>query len=189
MAIKNRYFYGFTLIGGIIGIIAAFLQTTEKLQLLKVSDQPLVCDLNSVFSCSSVLRAWQSSVFGFPNSLICMIVFTIFATVGFVGLSGGELAKKARLGVQGLALFFLGFALWFLQQSTFVIGSLCLLCLFCFAGLLLVNGSLLRLNAEDLPISKPAKDRLQIWIASGADIFGWVLIALFVAFVMILRFA
>src|SRR6266496_15588 len=61
--------------GGVIGMIAAFLQTTEKITLLQNKDAILTCDLNSVFSCTSVLSAWQSSVFGFPNSLMCLILF------------------------------------------------------------------------------------------------------------------
>ncbi len=127
--------------GGVVGLVASFLQMIEKLTLLSHAHQALVCDLNSYFSCSTVLNAWQSSVFGFPNSMMCMIFFTIFATIGLVGLSGGALPRRLRLGVQTLALFVLAFGLWFLWQSVYSIGSVCVLCLFCFSGLLLVNWS------------------------------------------------
>jgi hypothetical protein len=57
-------------------------------------------------------------------------------------LSGGVLPRKLRLGIHALSLFTLGFALWFLTQSIYVINALCILCIFCFAGLLLVNWGL-----------------------------------------------
>lgn len=176
------------LTGGIIGMIAAFLQTTEKIALLKNDGASLACDLGSVFSCTNVLNAWQSSVFGFPNSLMCMALFTIFASIALVGVSGGVLTRKLRLGIQGLSLFTLAFALWFLTQSIYVINALCILCIFCFVGLLLVNWSWLRLNAADLPIGERGRALVKRGIASGADTFMWALLGLAVAFAMILRF-
>lgn len=175
--------------GGLIGMAAAFLQTTEKIALLKHKDAVLACDLNSVFSCTNVLNAWQSSVFGFPNSLMCMALFTIFASMALVGVSGGTVPRRLRLTIQALSLATLGFAIWFLTQSIYVIGSLCILCIFCFAGLLLVNWGWLRLNAPDLPIGKAGRAWLEGFINKGGDIFGWFLLAAALAFAMVLRFA
>ncbi len=174
--------------GGAIGVLAAFFQMLEKLTLLKNKDAILSCDLSSVFSCSNVLNSWQSSVFGFPNSLMCMILFAIFATAGVAGLAASALSRGFRLGVQALSLFTLAFALWFLEQSIYDIGSLCILCIFCFAGLLLVNGAWLRLNAHDLPVGERGRKALSRAIASGADIFGWFILAAIVAFAMLFRF-
>jgi uncharacterized membrane protein len=176
------------LAGGGLGIVAAFLQTTEKIALLKNSNAILACDLNSVFSCKSVLNAWQSSVFGFPNSLMCMALFTIFTTIALTGLSGATLPRKLRLSIQALSLFTLGFALWFLTQSIYVINALCILCIFCFAGLLVVNWGWLRINVNDLPVSATGRTFLKQRIATGADTFGWILLGLAVAFAMIIRF-
>lgn len=171
-----------------VGMAAAFLQTTEKIALLKNKDAALSCDLNSVFSCTNVLNAWQSAAFGFPNSLMCMALFTIFSSIALVGVSGGVLPRKLRLSIQGLSLFTLLFALWFLTQSIYVINALCILCIFCFGGLLLVNWGWLRLNAADLPIGERGRAFVKRRIASGADTFMWILLALAVAFAMILRF-
>jgi len=175
--------------GGVVGTIAAFLQTLEKLTLFKNKNALLTCDLNSVFSCSNVLNAWQSSVFGFPNSIMCTMLFVIFGSVALVGATGGKVARGLRLGVQALSLGTLGFALWFLWQSTFRIGALCIFCLFCFTGLLMVNWGWLRLNAGDLPIGAHGRALLEKGIAKGADTFGWIILALIIALIMILRFA
>lgn len=185
---KQRAIYSVIAAGGAIGLAASFMQTMEKLTLLRDENAELVCNLNSVFSCTNVLNAWQSSVFGFPNSLMCMVLFTIFGSVALVGASGGKLTRGLRLGIHGLSLFTLFFGLWFLSQSTFVIGSLCLYCLFCFSGLLLVNWGWVRTNAADLPIGAKGRAALQRGIAVGADTFGWILLALAIAFVMIIKF-
>jgi uncharacterized membrane protein len=187
--VNKRVLYAVTAVGGAVGLTAAFIQTLEKIQLLKSAQTTLACDLNSVFSCTNVLHAWQSSVFGFPNSLMCMVFFTLFLGAGLAGLSGSQLSRGFRLGIQALSLFVLGFALWFLQQSIYVIGSLCVLCIFCFGGLLLVNWSWLRLNAGILPIGARGRALVARLIQNGADIFGWFLLAALVAFAMVLRFA
>ena len=187
-AMKQRPIYITMLIGSIIGLLAAFLQTTEKIALLKNKDAVLACDLNSVFSCTDVLNAWQSAVFGFPNSLMCLVLFTIFAGIALVGVSGGILPRGLRLGIQTLSLFTLGFALWFLTQSIYVINALCILCIFCFTGLLLVNWGWLRLNAADVPIGERGRAFLRRCITGGFDTLAWILLGLALVLAMILRF-
>lgn len=174
--------------GGVIGVTAAFIQTLDKIQLLKNPHVVLSCNLNSIFSCTNVLNAWQSSVFGFPNSVMCLALFVIFTSIALVGLSGGTMPKQLRLSIQGLSLFTLGFALWFLSESIFVISSLCILCIFCFIGLLMVNWSWLRLNAASLPIGERGRAALKHGIYSGVDTFAWLLLAILVAFAMIMHF-
>lgn len=185
---NKRALYGVMAGGGVIGFVAAFLQTLEKIQLLHYANKALVCDIGGVFSCTNVLNAWQSSVFGFPNSLMCLVLFTIFAVAGLAGLSGALLPRSFRLGVHALALFTLGFGLWFLWQSIYAIGSLCILCIFCFAGLLLVNWAWLRINANNLPIGDRGRSILARFIQANWDVFAWILLATLVALAMLLRF-
>jgi uncharacterized membrane protein len=186
---KPRTLYSIMTIGGAVGVVAAFLQTLEKLALLTNANASLPCDLNSVFSCSVVLSSWQASLFGFPNSIMCLTLFTIFTVVGLVGFTGGTISKGMRLGTQALSLFTLGFALWFLWQSTYSIGALCIFCLFCFAGLLMVNWAWARLNVTDYPIRKEWIKKKQSLIAANWDTFAWAILAAVVAIAMTLRFA
>ncbi len=169
-------------------MVAAFLQSIEKIKLLQHSGQVLPCDLNSIFNCTNVLNAWQSSVFGFPNSLMCLTFFTIFASIGLVGLSGGNLGRRLRLSIQVIALLVLGFALWFLWQSIYRIHALCILCIFCLTGLLLVNWAWLRSNANDLPIGIRGRQLVKKAIAKDIDTLAWVALASLVAFAMLLQF-
>lgn len=187
--IKQRTVYGFMVAGGAVGLTASFLETIEYQELLKNAHAQLVCNLNSVFSCGSVLNAWQSKIFGFPNSMLCMVFFMLMVSSGIVGLTGGMLVPRLRLWLHGIATFFMCFALWFMWESTFSIHALCILCLFCLSGLLTINWAWLRTNVEILPISKRSRARLQNAITQGADTFAWLLLAIVIAFVMFLKFS
>lgn len=175
-------------LGGGVGMTASFLQTLEKIQLLKNKDATLFCDVNSIFNCSSVLEAWQSSVFGFPNSLMCLILFTIFTTVALVGVSGTMLPRRLRFAIQLLSLFTLSFAIWFLTQSIYAINALCILCIFCFVGLLLINWGWLRSNAAELPIGHSARTAVRRYINVNKDTLVWITIAVVLALAMVAHF-
>lgn len=175
-------------IGGLLGLVAAFLQTIEKLVLIENKDAILPCNISDVFSCSVVLSAPQSSLFGFPNSLICLIIFTIFATVGAVGLVGSELLRRVNYVAQGLAIFMLLFALWFLLTSTYVIEAVCIFCLICLVGLLLINAALWRLNFSDMSPRSHLKNILAKVTQRNIDIFVWVSIAVILMTLILMKF-
>lgn len=168
-------------LGSAIGAVSSFVQTIER---ITYADQPingLSCDLNSVFSCSSVFGEWQSSVFGFSNSIMCLLFFGVMLGIGLSGLFGSQMSKGLRLAMQFFSVFFLGFGAWYLQQSAFVIGALCVFCIFCYAGVIAINWSWLRINADDLPLSKKHKKVLKSGMSQGADTFGWLLWAALIA--------
>ena len=104
-------------------------------------------------------------------------VFHANAGAALAGLTGSVLVKKLRLTMQGFALFFLCFGLWFLWQSTYHIRALCILCLFCFGGLLLINWGWLAVNAADLPIGNRGRKLLVRANTRGFDAFAWILLA------------
>jgi uncharacterized membrane protein len=176
---KQRWLAGILTAGAGIGFVASFLEILEYISLIKHPHAALACDLNSVFSCSNVLTKWQSSVFGFPNPVMCLIFFTFMLTLGLTVLAGTQLPRILRLSAHGISLFFLVFGLWYLEQNTFSIGALCILCLFCYGGLIAINASLLRME-EGAPLKQLTR--------RGADIFGWLLFAALITFVMAIKF-
>lgn len=186
---KSSKLYIWMSLGSAVGLVASFWQLLEKLTLLKNSHAVLSCNLNSVFNCSNILNAHQSSVFGFPNSLMCVIFFTMMLVAGLVGWTGSQINKGLRFVLQAFTLFFLGFGFWYLWQSIFVIGALCIFCIFCYGGLLFVNGAWFRLNYKDYPLSKKMMASLSLWVSRGADIFVWCLIAAAIVLEAIIKFA
>ena len=160
----------------------------EKITLLKNAHAVLTCNFGSVFNCSNILNAHQSSVFGFPNSLLCISFFAVTMSAGLIGWTGGTLNTKLRFFYEGLALFFVGFGFWYFWQSIFNIGSICIYCLFCYGAVLTISGAWFRLNYRELPLSRQAHGQLARAVAKGADIFVWILIALGITLEAIIKF-
>lgn len=189
MNMKPTRLFAWMVVGSAVGLISTFWQMMEKITLLKNKDAVLTCNINDVLSCSNVLNAPQSSVFGPPNAMIGMVMFGFFLAVALVGLTGGKLANKFALMVQGFALFMLGFTLWFLFQSTYRILSICLFCLFIGTGVLIINAAMLRHNLKFLPIGASTRKSLSKFVERGGDLFVWGLLWLGVAIAMALKFA
>ena len=175
--------------GSAVGAGASFIQTVERISYADNPVASLACDINSVFSCSSVFDGWQSSVFGFSNAIMCLLFLGVMFGVGLSGLFGSLLAKGLRLTMHFFSVFFLLFGAWYLQQSTFVIGALCIFCMFCYAGVIAINWAWLRINATDLPfVSENGKKLLQRSFASGADTFFWIMWGLVIAAMFLVAF-
>ena len=186
---QQKILFGTITIASTVGFLASFLQMIEKVTLLENPQAVLTCNINSVFSCTNILNAWQSSVFGFPNSLMCISLFAILLAVGLVGWTGGVINGKLRLVFQGMALFFIGFGFWYLWQSIFIVGSLCIYCIFCYAAVLAISGAWFRLNRSDWPVSKNIQRLINRLITSGNDTFIWLFIALVIVIEMVIKFA
>lgn len=116
-----------------------------------------------------------------------MIVFTIFLTVGIIGLMGSRLTIRALCSVQALALFMLCFAIWFLFTSTYIIGAICIFCLFCFAGLIMLNSALWRLNAS-VSTGGWWPELLRKSADKGYDILLWISLAIILIVAITVKF-
>lgn len=117
------------MIGGLIGFIAAFVLTIEKIELIKNPAYVPSCNLSPLISCGSVMRTWQAELFGFPNPLLGIIGFTIVTTVGMALLAGAKFKRWFWLGLQLGTLLGVVFVTWLFAQSVYVIGALCPYCM------------------------------------------------------------
>lgn len=185
---KGKIHYIVIAIGASLGLVAAFIQTIEKLILLENKNTVLSCNLNDIFNCSTVLNAPQSSLFGFPNSLICIVIFTLLLTIGIIGMTQSRLSKKFLCYIQCLAIFMLLFALWFLFTSTYIISAICIFCLICFVGLLLINAALWRLNFSGIQEGNRVSQFLQNMNTKNFDLVLWISLAVLMTAVIIQRF-
>ncbi len=190
MAKRTHHLYLWQTLTGaaLVGATASFIQIIERIQYAEAPTRQLFCNLNSVFSCSNVFAAWQSSVFGFSNAIMCLAFFVTIFGAALAGLTGAQLSRNLRAWLQGLSVFFLLFGAWYLWQSTYVIGALCIFCIFCYAAVILMNFAWLRLNAEDFPL-KSGREGMRWLVARNADVALWVIWTLTVAGWMLLRFA
>ncbi|GLZ75972.1 hypothetical protein Afil01_07790 [Actinorhabdospora filicis] len=116
-------------IGGLIGLVAAFVLTVEKIALLKDPSYRPSCSLNPVLSCGSVMKTEQAEALGFPNPLMGIAGFAVVTTVGVVLLTGTRLPRWFHLGLQAGATFGVVFVHWLIFQSLYRIGALCPYCM------------------------------------------------------------
>jgi uncharacterized membrane protein len=114
---------------GILGALAAFVLTVEKLALLRDATYVPSCSVNPVLNCGSIMRTDQAEVFGFPNPLIGLATFPVLAATGAAILAGARLHRWYWLGLQAGATLGLGFVGWLIFQSLYRIGALCPYCM------------------------------------------------------------
>ncbi|MFZ4895677.1 vitamin K epoxide reductase family protein [Plantibacter sp. Mn2098] len=119
----------FLIIAGTIGWIAAFALTVEKFHLLENPGGKLGCDLSILVQCQANLNSWQGSVLGFPNPILGLGGWVAPIAVGVAILAGARFHRwfwiALNIGVAGA----LGFVIWLISQSIFVLGTLCPWCM------------------------------------------------------------
>jgi len=122
--------YAWTLIWtGVLGWIAAFSLTVERIHLAEKPNEALSCDMSPFISCGSVMKTAQSHIFGFPNPIIGLAAFFAPILIGFAILAGARFALWFwRCFMVGISMGLI-FVLWLFTQSVFVIHVLCPYCM------------------------------------------------------------
>lgn len=161
------------------GLVSAFVLSVEKLELLKNPDAVLSCSVNIWLNCASVMKTWQSQVFGFPNSYIGLICYPIVLAVAIGKLTGAKYSRIYMLIFQIGTLLGLIFAYWLFFQSVLVVQVLCPWCLVVTVSTTLIFESLLRYNIleNNLYLPKLWHERLSGWLSKDYDkmlVAGWL---------------
>lgn len=117
------------IVGGILGLVAAFELTVEKVRVLADPTYVPACDLNPVLSCGSVIITPQAEVFGFPNPVLGLTGFAVVITLGVLLAGGVTMPRWVWLGLNAGALLGFAFVQWLVWQSLYSIGSLCPWCM------------------------------------------------------------
>lgn len=136
------------LFSGIIGLIAAFLLTQDKIAILSDPSYIPSCNINPVLSCGSVIITDQASVFGFPNPIIGLISFSVVITLAVLLISRVVLPNWVWLGLNVGALAGMIFAAWLIFQSLYVIDALCPWCMVAWTGTIFIFWVTTAENAE-----------------------------------------
>ena len=126
---QYRKTYWAMLVSSTLSLIASLVLSYDAVKLAGSPASKLSCDINAIVSCGKVAKSWQSSLLGFPNSFLGLMLEPVVITVAIAGLSLVVFPRKfMRVAHVGYGLGLL-FALWLLSQSLFVIHALCPWCL------------------------------------------------------------
>ena len=116
---------------GSISLVLMFVLLLETMEVYRNPDHVTSCPVNSVFACGRVIDSWQAAVFGFPNAMVGLIIFTAATTAGLHLLAGagdGKSRAWPHTLVWVLLTAMLGMSSWMMLQQFFVIGGLCTYC-------------------------------------------------------------
>ena len=116
-------------IGGIVGLIASFMLTVERIAMLKDPNYMPTCSFDSVLQCSSVMASDQGSIFGFSNPLIGLAAFPVVIVAGVLALSRAWLPSWFFRWLLVGATYGLAFIAWLISQTLYEIRALCPYCM------------------------------------------------------------
>ncbi len=166
------------IITGFLGWYAAFALTIDKILILQDPQADLDCNFSVIVQCGANLQSAQGSTFGFPNSLIGIAAFVAPIAVGVGILAGAQFARwfwiALNLGVAGA----LGFCIWLMTQSIFVLGTLCPWCMLVWAATIVMFWTLTLFNARAGTFGAPL-------VVVGSALYPWVPILVFASYVVI----
>ncbi|MFB7632657.1 vitamin K epoxide reductase family protein [Streptomyces sp. NPDC056149] len=125
---SGRGFAVLLVITGALGLLAAWIISLDKLELLKDPNFKPACSFNPIISCGSVMQSKQAEVFGFPNPWAGLIGFGIVVGIGMALLAGARFRRWYWLGLNVGTLLAAVFCMWLMSQSLYSINALCLWC-------------------------------------------------------------
>lgn len=173
-----RGWWGLVLGAGLLGVVGTIWQTVERFASLS-GERSSVCDINTVISCGSVYDHWQSSALGVPNSLIGLPVFAVLVSAALGALLGSRPSGRYLVVLLGVALFMTVFAFWYMHQSAFSIGALCLFCTASMLNIVLAGVGLVRVvDAEGALGEGATARRVHGLVEDGTDLLIWFVLVL-----------
>lgn len=123
----------FLIITGAISLWSSLILTYDKIVLLTAKadgkTKDLGCSLSAFVDCSAVVSSKQSEAFGFPNTFMGIVGFSVVVTLGVVLATGVTLPRWVWGGLGLGVLFGIGFVTWLQYQAIFEIGRLCPWCM------------------------------------------------------------
>ncbi len=127
--------YPWVLLGGsIVGLVASVWQAAERVQMLNDPGGALSCNLNPVIDCGTVLSNRWAALFGFPNAFIGIAMFAMLLMAGVLLASSGKPSRFFSHFLMGVSIILILFSFWFFGMSLYVIGKVCLFCIFIWAA-------------------------------------------------------
>lgn len=182
-----KWIFSTMLAFGIVGLIVSFILSTEEIQLMQHPNMVLPCSINIALNCSTVMKTWQASVFGFPNMLIGLMGYPVVITVAVVALNGVRLSRLFWIAANicyGLGALF---SYWLFFNSLYVIQTLCPWCLVITFSTTILFASITHYNLREntFRFSKVVNDRIQTYLKKD---FGKLLTASWIVLMIALIF-
>ncbi len=113
---------------GSIGMGAAYSLEREKQALAADPDHIASCSISPIVSCTGSITSSAGSALGVSNLILGMVMYGALLLLGLSLMFGLKLSKQWWRLVWLGGLFGLGFCIFLIVQSLYVLGTLCLYC-------------------------------------------------------------
>lgn len=161
---ENRRTFSLMLVFGSLALYASLVISIDSYYILKNPDATLGCSLNTVMNCSTVMKTWQASLFGFPNMLLGIAGFSVVITIAVLGYLNVRFPKNFLIAANAGFLGGFIFSEWLYYQSVFVIEALCPWCLLVQLSTIMVFASLTHYNLRNNAFSLSEERNLKVQI-------------------------
>ena len=170
------------IIGGTLGLLAAFELTLDKFFVLEHPGAHTSCYVSLLLQCDRNLASPLGSVFGFPNPMIGLMTFPAAIIVGVATL-GGVLFPRWFWGLFNLGMLFaIGFVAWLISQSIWSLGTLCPWCMLVWSVVIPMSLATTLRNMAEGVFGRP-------FVRFGAALSSWTPLLVVVAYLVIAVFA
>ncbi|MEV0114419.1 vitamin K epoxide reductase family protein [Streptomyces sp. NPDC050844] len=156
-------------ITGAAGLLASWVITIDKFELLKDPNFQPGCSINPIVACGSIMKSEQAEAFGFPNPMLGLVTYAIIIGVGMSLLAGARFPRWYWLTMNAGMLFGVGFCTWLMIQSLYEINALCLWCCLAWVATLLMFWYVTSFNVRNGFLPAPS------WVKSFLEDFTWAL--------------
>lgn len=130
VAPKRNLVYGIWLsVAGLLGLLAAFVLTLEKIKSLTQPDEAASCDFSVIVQCSANLSSSAGSLFGFPNPIIGLMAWPFVLATAILLIFSARIPKIWWYGFFAGVTGALIFVTWLQYQSIMILGTLCPWCM------------------------------------------------------------
>lgn len=116
------------IVAGIIGSIASFVLTYDKIHVLQNTNYEPSCNISPILSCGSVMKTEQASLFGVPNTVFGLVAYSMLFTFGVLLAGGAKVKKWVWLGAQVAAVAGVIFMHYLFFQGVYRINAICPWC-------------------------------------------------------------
>jgi len=181
---ENNRTFVVLLVFSVFSLFASFILTIDHFAVLQNPGTKLNCSINVILNCSTVMQTWQSSLFGFPNTVVGLMAYSVLVTIAVIALTGVRLNKTfmvlANLGALGGIIF----SEWLAYESIYVIQVLCPYCLIVLFSTIMIFAAITHYNLRNNNFNFKIKtnNKIQNFLDKEYDkllVFVWVSILIF----------
>lgn len=124
---EKKYAF-FLLLSGVIGLVASFILTLDKIKLLENPQFAPACSLNPIITCSAAMSSAQATTLGIPNSMMGIVIYTVLIVISGSIIIGVYYSRRIMGIMTYIAIAGFVFTNYLILQSVLVLHVICPWC-------------------------------------------------------------